>query len=253
MHGIDNFMFAKSLVFHDYDVRKMIVKLGLLDKNKKYLRFGCSGARECNFHPGGEVVESSLINGKDGSGLSQSISGYLPKNSEYSKSISLYDESKEFLREERIVYSHTAFLKECETGRVLKNMPLEPFKELQDATDIGLEKLFRLENEETMYGVGTNYLRYEPEWKEFTGGRQYERRGHIHATVIGNEENKKHEVFHLRDVFVSPASDIQMVLTPVENVYKIYPIYKKEDKFYCKTTDRDINLVIKNIQFLDKM
>ena len=133
-----------------------------------------------------------------GSGISQSISGYLPKGKEYSKSISLYDEDKNYLREERIVYLHTAFLKECsikestniyfkvvpseddvslldiieeitnlfgilscgiqiyvkskglknhETkvkGRVLRHLPKRPFEILQDATDIGLEQLFKL-------------------------------------------------------------------------------------------------------------
>ena len=103
-----------------------------------------------------------------------------------------------------------------------------------------------------MYGVGTNYLRYEPEWKEFTGGRQYERRGHIHATIVGNIKNNKHEVFHLRDSFVSPSSEIHLVLTPVDNVYKIYSIYKKNNHYYCKTTDKDINVLIKDIRLLEK-
>ena len=64
MHGIDNFRFAKSLVFNDSTVRKIILKMNLLE-NKKYFRFGCSGARESSFHPGGEVYESSIINGID--------------------------------------------------------------------------------------------------------------------------------------------------------------------------------------------
>lgn len=253
------------------------------------------------FIRGGEVYESCIIDGKSGCGISQSVSGYLPKNEEYSKRIRLFDENKEFLREERIVYSHTAFLKECKIenskcicikvipkesqtslldilyelanklklsayaiqiyiqgddngtmvkGRVLKHMPAKPFDVLQDATDIGLEQLFKLENTEAMYGVGTNYNRYEPEWKEFTGGRQYERRGHIHAMVIGEANHAKHEVFHLRDVFVSPSSNIQIVLTPIEDVYRIYPIYKKNNNFFCKSTDKNIDLLIKEIQSL---
>ena len=228
----------------------------------------------------------------------------MPENEEYSKSISLFDKDKEFLREERIVYSHTAFLDECKLedskciyikitpkenqaslldiiyelanelkllsysiqmyiqtnntekkktmikGRVLRHMPTKPFDVLQDATDIGLEQLFELDNTDVMYGVGTNYSRYEPEWKEFTGGRQYERRGHIHATVIGNSANRKHEVFHLRDVFVSPVSNIQIVLTPIKDVYRIYSVYQKGDKFFCKSTDKDIDILIKNINNL---
>lgn len=307
MHGIDNFRFAKSLIFSDEDVRKMILKLNLLQEDKKYYRFGCSGARSCEYHPGGEVFESSILNGKDASGISQDISGYLPEGEEYSKSISLVDKDNIHLRDERIVYLHTAILKECSIedskciyvkieptkdnvsfldiltelaeklnltsyaiqicigtdntvehiteikGRVLKNMPIKPFEVLQEATDIGLEKIFKLENGETMYGVGTKYDRYEPEWEEFTGGRKYERRGHIHSTIIGKQKNQnnKHQVFHLRDVYVSLASKIQVVLTPVDNVYKIYPVYKKQNEFFCKTTDKNIKSVINNIRLKD--
>lgn len=308
MHGIDNFRFAKSLVFNDYTVRKLILKLGILDKSKKYFRFGAAGARDCDYHPGGEVYESMLINGKDTSGIAQSVSGFLPNGEEYSKSISLYDKDKEHLREERIVYSHTAILKECESkdrtsiyvkieakkdnvsfldvlnelasklglvsyavqmciqtnntdkyvtqvkGRVLRHMPQKPFDVLQDATDIGLEQLFKIDNENIVYGVGTKYNRYEPEWKEFTGGRQYERRGHIHATVVNNNNSstKKHEVFHLRDAFISPASIIQVVLTPVDTIYRVYPLYKNGDKYFCKATDKNIDTVLQNIRQLDK-
>ncbi len=303
MNGIDNFIFAKAQVFNDYIIRKILLKMKLLDKNKQYLRFGCSGARECDFHPGGEVYESCLIKGKDGSGISQSISGYLPKGREYSVSTSLYDRDKKYLREERIVYSHTAFLDDCGIensksiyvaiepkkekvsfldildeltkklglsafsiqiciqnndnkyntnikGRVLRNMPEKAFKVLQEATDIGLEQLFKLEDSDIMYGVGTHYKRYEPEWKEFTGGRQYERRGHIHAAVISNNKGltNKHEVFHLRDIFVSPSSNIQIVINPIDDVYRIYSIYERENKFYCKSTDKNIDEVIKNIR-----
>ncbi len=305
MNGIDNFIFANSQVFNDDLVRKILLKLNLLDKNKQYLRFGCSGARENDFHPGGEVYESSLISGEDGSGISQNVSGYLPNGEEYSTSISLYDRDKIFLREERIVYSHTAFLDDCGLenskcilikiepkkeevsfldilnelatelklssyaiqiciqsntnstkikGRVLKHMPEKAFKVLQEATDIGLEQLFKLENTDIMYGVGTKYDRYEPEWKQFTGGRQYERRGHIHATVIGDKDTlkNKHEVFHLRDVFVNPTTSIQVVLTPINNIYRIYPIYKCKNEFFCKASNKNIDNVIENIRVRDR-
>ena len=99
MNGIDNFRFAKSEVFNDYIIRKIVKKLKLLDEKKKYLRIGASGARECDFHPGGEVLEYSIINGKDLSGLSNNVSGYLPKEQCYSKTISLYDKDKISLRE----------------------------------------------------------------------------------------------------------------------------------------------------------
>ena len=83
MNGIDNFRFAKSEVFNDYVIRKIVKKMKLLDETKKYLRLGASGARESDFHPGGEVFEYSVINGNDLSGISQNVSGYLPKNECY--------------------------------------------------------------------------------------------------------------------------------------------------------------------------
>lgn len=301
MNGIDNFRFAKSLEFKDEIIRKIVKKLNILEKNKKYLRFGCSGANKIGNHPGGEVFEQMLLDSNDGSGISQSVSGYLPKGQEYSKSISLYGENNDYLREDRIVYSHTAFLKECNfknstslylnieveddnislldltteitnklglnsyaiqiymkskmihnhcteiNGRVLKHMPQKAFNVLQEATDIGLEKTFRLEENAEFYGAGTNYLRYEPEWKDFTNGHQYERRGHIHCTIIGDKNKKVHEVFHLRDAYVSKDTYIQIVINPINNIYRIYPVYKKQGIFYTKSCDKNIDNIIQEI------
>ena len=110
MNGIDNFRFAESEVFNDYTIRKIVKKMNLLEEGE-YLRIGASGARENGNHPGGEVFEYSLIQNNKCEGLSQNVSGYLPKNECYSKSIPLFENDKKTLREERIVYSHTAWLK----------------------------------------------------------------------------------------------------------------------------------------------
>lgn len=306
MNGIDNFRFAKSEVFNDYVIRKIVKKMKLLDETKKYLRIGASGARECDFHPGGEVFEYSVINGKDLSGISQNVSGYLPKNECYSKSISLYDKDKISLREERIVYSHTAWLEECNketnvgillnikikegkkslldiindiakelnlicfsiqifvrplvsndtevVGRVLKKMPEKAFKDIPEVVEISYEKKFELEDTECLYGMGTKYERYEPEWTEFTNGGKYERRGHIHATIITTQEtkNKKHETFHLRDIFVSNNSNIEVLLTPINTIYRIYPIHKENNEYICDASGKDIKSVIEEIQKIDK-
>jgi len=306
MNGIDNFRFAKSEVFNDYIIRKIVKKLKLLDEEKKYLRIGASGARECDFHPGGEVLEYSIINGKDLSGLSNNVSGYLPKEQCYSKTISLYDKDKISLREERIVYSHTAWLEECDKesnsgiflnikikeekkslldiineiagkinlncfsiqifvkpivsndteviGRVLKRMPEKAFKDIPEVVEISYEKKFKLEDSDCLFGVGTKYERYEPEWTEFTNGGKYERRGHIHATVISKKEtkNKKHQTFHLRDIFVSSNSNIEVLLTPINTIYRIYPIHKENNEFICDASGKNINLVIEGIKEMDK-
>lgn len=306
MNGIDNFRFAKSEVFNDYVIRKIVKKMKLLDETKKYLRLGASGARESDFHPGGEVFEYSVINGNDLSGISQNVSGYLPKNECYSKSISLYDKDKISLREERIVYSHTAWLEECNketnvgillnikikegkkslldivndiakelnlicfsiqifvrplvsndteiVGRVLKKMPKKAFKDIPEVVEISYEKKFELEDTECLYGMGTKYERYEPEWTEFTNGGKYERRGHIHATIITTQEtkNKKHETFHLRDIFVSNNSNIEVLLTPINTIYRIYPIHKENSEYICDASGKNIKTLIEEIQKIDK-
>ena len=237
-----------------------------------------------------------------------SISGYLPQNELYSKSISLYDEDNSHLMEERIVYLHTALLKKCSIessnsihikiktkndnqnlleiindiayelqitsysiqiciqttnsnknktvvrGRVLKHMPEKPFTVLQEATDIASEQTFTLEDTNVLYGVGTKYDRYEPEWEEFTNGRKYERRGHIHATIVDKKEsvNQQHKTFHLREVFISTASNIEVVLTPVDDTYRIYPIYKEKNKYFCEASKKEIDIVINDINILAK-
>lgn len=306
MNGIDNFRFAKSEVFNDYTIRKIVKKMKLLNKSKEYLRIGASGSRESDFHPGGEVFEYSLINGQGLDGLSQNVSGYLPKNECYSKSISLYDKDKISLREERIVYSHTAWLEKCDRasnssiyldikvkdgkislldvineiakninldcfsiqmyvkplvpneteviGRVLKKMPEKAFKDIPDVVQISFEKKFILENSDCLYGMGTKYERYEPEWTEFTNGGKYERRGHIHATILSTQKtkNKKHETFHLRDIFVSRDTKTEIILTPINTIYRIYPIHKDDNKFICDASGKNIDEVIKGIYEFDK-
>ena len=307
MNGIDNFRFAESQIFNDYTIRKVAQKLNLLDPDKQYLRIGASGARENFFHPSGEVFEYSLINGDNVGGLSQNVSGYLPQNECYSKSIPLYNEDKKTLREERTVYSHTAWLEKCELnkskcilinikvknrqqslldilrdiaielnlkcysmqiyiktfnntdtqikGRVLKHIPERPFRDIPEVVDISYEKLYNLEEAEVMYGMGTKYDRYEPEWTEFTDGGIYERRGHIHATIIKNEKNttlnKKHETFHLRDVFVSQSTEIQVAFNPIRTIYRIYPIHKENNNYICNASKKNIETVIKNIDLID--
>ncbi|MDA2157992.1 MULTISPECIES: hypothetical protein [Bacillus cereus group] len=302
MQGISNFILARSLEFYDYNIRKILLKLKFIKPNTEYLRIGASGAKTDSIHPGGEVVEYSVINGNDGSGVSQNLSGYLSKDENYSKSTKLNDADKTFLREERVVYSHTAILKKCNenesesihlkvkvnkgkkslldlvtlitdklsfksyaiqiklttrntvesntliTGRVLKHVPYKAFESLQDATDIAIEQTFPLGDSQVMFGFGTKYNRWEPEWTEFTNGRIYERRGHIHATIIGKEDiYQQHKTFHLRDVLISYQSDVEIILTPIEDVYKIYPIFKSKDNYYCKATLKSVDTIIDNM------
>ena len=304
MNGIDNFRFAESEVFNDYTIRKIVKKMNLLAEGE-YLRIGASGARKNGNHPGGEVFEYSLIQNNKCEGLSQNVSGYLPQNECYSRSIPLFEDDEKTLREERIVYSHTAWLKKGDftdsksvymkvrpkkseeslldilnqaaselgincfsiqifvkpqkendtevNGRVLKHMPEKPFKDIPEVVEISYEKRFKLEQSDKMYGMGTKYERYEPEWTEFTNGGKYERRGHIHGTIISSLKSniKKHETFHLRDVFISPTSNVEIVLTPIDTIYRIYPIHKKDNIYICDASKKKIDELIKNIKSID--
>lgn len=301
MNGIDNFRFAKSLHFYDSFIRAFVQNFNLLSSDASYLRFGAAGA-ECNDkHPGGEVFEYQFIKGDSCEGSSQSISGFLVN--EYSKSIPLsYDEK--VLRDDRTVYSHTAWLKQSNTydttsyylkvqcscsnqsildiintiakylgmsayaiqiyaksiestvnsniqikGRVLKHIPQKAFIKLQEATDIAIEKTFELPSDARLLAVGTKYDRYEPDWEVFTNGHKYEPRGHLHATI---ERDKKdvdsiHETFHLRDMWGSPNSEIKVVLTPINIIYRMYPIHMENGTWICDSNNVNIKYIIHDI------
>lgn len=116
MQGISSLLLAKCLHFHDWVVRNILKEIGLLAPREFYLRFGASGALQSSCNPGGELLELSIINGEDGSGVSQSACGSLASTLGYSRTISLKDVDGEFLREDRIVYSHTAWLKSCQVS-----------------------------------------------------------------------------------------------------------------------------------------
>lgn len=76
MQGIKNFINASSLDFKDYYIRTILKETGIM-KEGNYLRVGVSVAPNTGSHPGGEVFEEQLINGKNGGGISSSYSGYL--------------------------------------------------------------------------------------------------------------------------------------------------------------------------------
>lgn len=290
-NGIDNFIASKSLIFNDYDVRELVIKhLNLVEG--KFKRFGASGSRPSEKHPGGEVVELQTIDVKNKTGCAGSVSGYLDmSNNEYGKAISLSEDGLT-LREERTVYSHTIWipenskpiivrvqsnikglsllsviLEECKKmkihacgisvaidgmktlgikGRVLKNIPIQPFKELQEATDIAVEKEFLMPKCSTFLMYGTLYNRFEPEWREFTKGRQYEKRGHYHAKINGDYLENVHEVFHVRDVFLNKEQCVEISIYPASKTYRIIPITKKGNEYITCSFEKNINKYVEN-------
>lgn len=287
MNGIDNFITAKAIVFHDYDIRKMVPMLTNAI-GKQYVRFGVSGSRPNAVHPGGEVVEFQELDYVLNMGTAKSVSGYMdyPDN-EYSEAVML-SEDGENLREERTVYSHTAWIEKknygdsikveitpkngeeslltfiydfCREwnldaagikvtlhgnqrtnvkGRVLKEIPKQAFKGLQEATDIAVEKEFVLPDRSQMQMYGSIYKRFEPEWKEFTEGRQYERRGHFHACITGEELSKVHQAFHVREIMVHPEDTVILDIYPIRQVYRFYPLLNENGSFYIASSHKEI-------------
>jgi len=110
MQGINSFLYGRAKIFQDKTIREILFELQYLKPHTRYLRFGAAGARPRDGHPGGEVVELSFIDGSNGGGISKTQSGYLPKHSIFSQRIPLYESDHQTLRDERTIYSHTAFL-----------------------------------------------------------------------------------------------------------------------------------------------
>lgn len=287
MNGIDNFISAREMVFRDSFVRKLILMHHGVN-NKSYDRFGVSGSRPNSFHPGGEVVEIQSIDFSANIGIANSVSGHLnlPDN-EYSRMSMLSEDGKE-LRDERTVYSHTAwieansankpfivqakieranslltflydFCRNCGInaagirlhikgnnditfrGRVLKHIPQNKFEELQEATDIAVEKEFRIPETCELFMCGTLYNRYEPYWREFTGGRQYEKRGHYHAAVFGEGFKDIHETFHVRDIMTEATVAFEIECFPVDKVYRIYPVVFKNNQYVISSFEESVD------------
>ena len=294
MQGIKNFIHAKSLDFKDYEVRSILREIRQL-KDKKYLRVGVSGAPRLKGHPGGEVVEEQLLHGATGGGISNSTSGYLLNENEFSKGESLSKNGK--MLEARMVYSHTAFLEESSKsntlfyelnvdsdvefmeqvkviasnlgfdafcvqtiikstdqtafnvkGRVLKRKPRKKFSDLEDVTEIGNEKEFKLEKDQEVLVVGTYYNRRDADWLNFTKGREYERNGHYHARILKYCTNFQHEVFHLRELNITQNTVVPFIITPINQIVKITPIEEKNGSYFCSVTDKSLNVLVEEFR-----
>ena len=106
--GIDSFLFARAKYFTD-DAARLVARAFRMARDREYLRVGAAGAPPTADHPGGEVLEFSLLHGDRLAGRSWTASGYLPPGSEYSRAAPLSAGSGE-IRQLRSIYSHTAFL-----------------------------------------------------------------------------------------------------------------------------------------------
>lgn len=126
-------------------------------------------------------------------------------------------------------------------GRVLKHIPQNKFEELQEATDIAVEKEFRIPETCELFMCGTLYNRYEPYWREFTGGRQYEKRGHYHAAVFGEGFKDIHETFHVRDIMTEATVSFEIECFPVDKVYRIYPVVFKNNQYVISSFEESVD------------
>ncbi len=131
------------------------------------------------------------------------------------------------------------------TGRVGKRQDARSWKSLEDATSAGVEKSFALCHGQTLIGFGTKFNRCEPDWTLLSNGRAYERRGHIHATIIGpNANHPQHKTFHLRDIAFSKESDVSVAITPISDTYRIYPLEESPSGLRCKASHRPISTLV---------
>lgn len=123
-------------------------------------------------------------------------------------------------------------------GRAAAAPPAAPWRSLEDAAAHGVEQRFRLGRRQTLIALGTHYPRHEPDWTELSG-RPYERRGHLHATLVGPAPPwPQHGTFHLRDVELSPDSEALVIITPVVRVVRLYPLIEAAGAFVCAASLR---------------
>ncbi|WP_405513220.1 hypothetical protein [Streptomyces canus] len=298
MQGIDAFLFARAKYFRDEAARQAALALGVVREDRTYLRVGAAGAPPTADHPGGEVLEHSLLRGPDLGGASRTSSGYLPDGHEFSAAAPLRTAASPGLLDLRSVYSHTAFLPEVASaagtdgtsghllrlagvpgglnaldavsdyarahgircyavrmfvsvadesdppvvvGRVLRRIPRRRLRTVQEATDIASEQVFRLRPGQELHCFGTHYPRRSVDWEEFRGGKPYEPRGHIHMALRGiGAAAHQHAVSHLRELYVTPGTKCDVVLTPVSEVVRVEPIVRRGNRLVSGCSGRTV-------------
>ncbi|MFF4081569.1 hypothetical protein ACFYZN_19465 [Streptomyces sp. NPDC001777] len=298
MQGIDAFLFARAKYFRDEAARQAALTLGLVQPDTSYLRVGAAGAPPTADHPGGEVLEHSLLHGPALAGSSRTSSGHLPLGHEFSAAAPLHTDTSSGLLDLRSVYSHTAFLPKAadparsgpppghllrldgvpgglnaldavtayaqahgircyavrmfvsvadETdppaivGRVLRRLPRRRLRTVQEATDIASEQTFRLRPGQELHCFGTHYPRRSVDWEMLRGGKPYEPRGHIHMALRGvDADAQQHAVSHLRDLYVTPGTKCDVILTPVTEVVRVEPIVRRGNRLVSRCSGRTV-------------
>lgn len=129
-------------------------------------------------------------------------------------------------------------------GRVLKRKPKKKFSGLEDATEIGNEKKFKLEKGQKLLVVGTYYNRKDADWFDFTKGREYEKKGHYHARMLQGCSDFQHEVFHLRELSIPKNTVVPFIITPISQIIKITPVEEKDGVYFCSVTGKSLNTLI---------
>jgi len=293
MQGIGSLVHGRGLHFSDRQLRSLMLARGLLDQGYTYMKLGVSGAPLTPGPGGGEVLECAILSGRDGSGSSASVCGYIAAGEPYGSSIPLAAPNSHEESVERTAYSQSVWvpqvrperertldleLRATENGASLLDaisticdelgiracgiqlcvsggeqppkgtvmgrvqVPEAPsgWQSLEDAAASGIEREFCLSAGQALYAVGTRYQRWEPEWTELTG-RPYERRGHLHATIMGTQADwGQHRTFHLRDVRLGNDDVAHVQIYVAEFVHRIFPLELRGAEWVCRSSLRSV-------------
>lgn len=126
-------------------------------------------------------------------------------------------------------------------GRVTKGNNPVPWNKIEDATESAIDQRFLLGPNQTLVGFGNKIRRQEPDWHRLTGGREYQARGHIHATLVGDSPAwPQHTTFHLKDIFLPTGAVAYVGIVPVERALRIFPLSTEGGRLTCEATGRPI-------------
>ena len=70
--------------------------------------------------------------------------------------------------------------------------------------------------------------------------------------LVISDSRLKHDAFHVRDIYLSKNTLAEIVIMPIENIYRVYPIYKEENIYRCYTSGLEVNQLLDNIKQFDR-
>lgn len=110
-------------------------------------------------------------------------------------------------------------------GRILAQIPENPWISLQQPADAGREMRMQLDRHQGVLAFGTYYPRHEPVWESLSNGRRYERRGHFHGSIFSwsrMSDPRLYRTFHLRDLILPIGAMAEIHFTPIPRVFRVH-------------------------------